>query len=70
MLTNWRTDLLAFLKLAAAGAFVYLKLSHGAELTTEDYFIVGALGLGAAGSKTSADAANVAKPVAVVPPPQ
>jgi hypothetical protein len=58
---NWRTDLLAYLKLAAAAAFIYLKMSHGQELSTEDYFIIGALGLGGIGSKASADAKTVEK---------
>lgn len=53
---NWKTDVLAYLKLAAAVGFVFLKVSHGVELTHEDYGILVALGLGAAGSKVAADA--------------
>ncbi len=56
---NWQTDIFAYAKIALGLVFVYLKLSKGQSLNTEDMVILGALGLGAGGSKVSADATKV-----------
>lgn len=53
---NLLTDLFAYAKIALGGLFVYYKLTHGQEFTAPDYILLGALGLGAGGSKVSADA--------------
>lgn len=53
---NWKTDVAAYLKIALGVLFVGLKFYHHQELTEADYVILGALGLGAAGSKAAADA--------------
>lgn len=53
---NWKTDLMAYLKIALGALFVGMKLYHHQELSEADYVLLGALGLGAAGNKMSADA--------------
>lgn len=53
---NWKTDVAAYLKIALGVLFVGLKFYHHQELSEADYVILGALGLGAAGNKVSADA--------------
>jgi hypothetical protein len=58
---NIRTDIMAYVKLGLAAAFVMLKFHHGQELADADYFLIGALALGGIGNKISADAKTVSK---------